>query len=182
MAKYSLTIDTEDLGEIVHLLTPALVTAVKGAEVFSAKVEEVPVAVEEKAEPEAKPAAKRGRKPRAVEPECAPEPVVEQPVAEEKAEDDFGDAFSDEEVVLAGLKKLTEDAAVTKQQVTDAAIEVGSKHGRDVMIAAITKFTATGKLAGVAESDYLKLHKVLTELASLDTKLKAKAYLDSFTV
>lgn len=168
MAKYTLTVASDDLNDVVQCLTPALVTAAKGAEILgTAATEGFPQPTTETVE--AKPVAKRGRKPKA---EVHPEPeVVEQPVAEEKAEDDFADALADEPVV--------EEAVVTKQQVTDTAVEAGSKHGRDIMVAAITKFAPTGKLAGVAEGDYPKLFKVLTKLASLADKAAAKAFLET---
>ena len=171
MAKYTLTVATDDINDVVQCLTPALVAAVKGGHVLTeqpAATEEIaPVALDVA---EVKPAAKRGRKPKAVEAECQPEPVVEQPVAEEKAEDDFADALGDD--------PLAAEAVVTKQQVNDAAVEVGSKHGRNVMIDAIKKFTPLGKLIGVAESDYPKLHALLTKMAAAE-KGSAAAILET---
>lgn len=176
MPKYTLTVNTDDINDLVQCLTPALVAAVKGGQVLTAQPSE-PTEVKGVEEAEAKPAAKRGRKPKA-EAESAPVAealLTEEKVEEEPATEDFSDALADE---------IAEEAVVTKQQVTDVAVEVGAKHGRDTMVAAIGKFTAPGKptfgkLVGVAESDYPKLHALLTEMSAAKDKASAKKLLEA---
>lgn len=168
MSKYTLTVNADSIDELMQFMTPALVAAVKGGALAKPEAEIASEASPEATE-EAPAKAKRGRKPKAQEPE-AQEPEAQEP--EEK--EDFADALADDEAV-----------EITKQVVTDAAIDVGSKFGREFMVAAITKFASSGKLAGVLEEDYAKLHALLLKMNACGSKkdektLKAvKALLDS---
>lgn len=164
MAKYNLTIATDNAEELVKFLTPVLLKAVTGIEIGECASAETPVAEAVGVSEEA-PKAKRGRKSKAeTVVENAPTPEATKTVA------DIAD-MSDEAL------SEKEDAPVTKQQVTDAAVEVGSKHGRDIMVSAITQYTETGKLAGVSESDYAALLADLKKLVTFTDKSEAKAYL-----
>lgn len=166
MAKYNLTIATDNAEELVKFLTPVLLKAVTGIEIGECASVETPVAEAVGATEEA-PKAKRGRKSKA-------ETVVENAPTPEAPEtvDDLVDASKTvrDELEVA-------DTPVTKQQVTDAAVEVGAKHGRDIMVSAITQYTETGKLAGVSESDYAALLADLKKLVTFTDKSEAKAYL-----
>lgn len=173
MSKYTLTVNTDDINDIVQCLTPALVAAVRGGSVPTEPTTQEEIAHVIPDAVEVKP-ARRGRKAKAETPQ-EPE-KIEQPVAEEK--------LAEEEPITGDMDDVlgadNTEVVITKQQVTDAAIEVGTKHGRDIMVAAIEKYTPTKKLAGVAESDYAKLHTILTNLVGLEDKTSAKTYLAKF--
>lgn len=179
-SKYTLTINTDDLQEVLQCLTS--VSVAEGHEELpiskqGQNTEEATRCEDCREEVAVKP-AKRGRKPKVLaEVEEVQEPVAEQqpeqkmevPAEEKALEKDLED-------VLAG------EEDVTKQDVTDAAIEVGRKLGRDVMVAAITKFATTGKLSSVDEAQFPRLYALLQNASSCDEKKDAKALIEGFKV
>lgn len=129
MAKYTLTIQSDDASDILNALT----------------VEVAAVSETESAAP-----AKRGRKSRGVE--LKPVPVEEkaaEPVAEETPEDDFSD-LSDEPASPPESKP-----APTKQEVNDAFIVLGKAKGRPA-IDKVIKALGYTKFSEIPESAYGK--------------------------
>ena len=191
MSKFTLTINTDHLEELVQMLTPALVAAVRGGQVaveapksrdvvFSTKAEEVKVDGE-KAEPTkaveaVKTPAKRGPKPKvATETVKAAETLAEPSVQEPQP------------VEAEGFEDILDEKPakkITKQEVTDAAVAVGGKAGlgRDAMIMVIKKFGTSDKLASVAEEKYQALLDALNHVATLSNKKEVEDYLVTFTV
>ena len=168
MSKFTLTVNTDSIEELLQLLTPSIVASVQkkiGIPTEPPKVEteqnasvNEAEAAEVADEPAEKPVEKRGRKKKAEAKETKPE-----------AADDFSDIVEEE----------AEEEPITRQKLADTATAVGMKLGRDTMIACIKKHSASEKLAGVEQGSYNALMKLFNAVLAFDDKTKAAAYIAS---
>ena len=159
MPTYTLTITSDDLADIARAIP---VIPVAQTLTICEKTE----APAEEAVSEQPATAKRGRKPKAVD-EVKVETKVEAPVAapvEPEKDEDFSD-------LLADAPPTTKK--VTRQELADIATVVGSNLGRNTMVAYITKFSTTDKLAGVPEDKYAALFDALTQASTCADKNEA---------